>query len=301
MWGFRCLTVKRTKPMRSVRVFIAAGAASLLSSMAFAADMPIAPPPYAPVADFGGWYLRGDIGFSNQSVGSIRNTNAALYSGLTSFQETTGFDTGGIYQIGVGYQFNHWLRADITGQYRGNANLHGIDQVSFPWAGATASGIDTYSGSKSELLFLANAYVDLGTWWCITPYVGAGIGASRVAISNFTDAGLTNKNYTTGGAPVVSGPPVASFVSAANGSQWNFAWALHAGLAYQVTPNMAVELGYSYSNLGNGTTGVDTTFDHSAYGHVYQFHNITSQDLMLGVRWNLDSMPAYAPPLITKG
>jgi hypothetical protein len=32
-------------------------------------------------------------------------------------------------------------------------------------------------------------------------------------------------------------------------------------------------------------------------------HDITSHDLKLGVRWNLDSAPAYAPPppLIRKG
>ena len=76
--------------MRSVKFIVAAGAASLLSSMASAADMAIAPPPmpYAPpVADFGGWYLRGDIGFSNQRVDNIRNTNSALYANLLSFQE----------------------------------------------------------------------------------------------------------------------------------------------------------------------------------------------------------------------
>jgi opacity protein-like surface antigen len=57
--------------MRSVKSLVAAGAATLLCSAAFAADMAIAPPPqmYAPVVeDFGGWYLRGDIGFSNQSI-----------------------------------------------------------------------------------------------------------------------------------------------------------------------------------------------------------------------------------------
>jgi opacity protein-like surface antigen len=63
--------------MRSVKFLVAAGAASLLSSAAFAADMPsIMPPPqyYAPPAqDFGGWYLRGDIGFSNQRVNNIRS------------------------------------------------------------------------------------------------------------------------------------------------------------------------------------------------------------------------------------
>jgi hypothetical protein len=47
---------------------------------------------------------------------------------------------------------------------------------------------------------------------------------------------------------------------------------------------------------------VDSTFDHSAGGHVFQFHNITSQDVKLGVRWNLDSPPVYVPPpLVTKG
>jgi opacity protein-like surface antigen len=276
--------------MRSVKIFVVAGAASLLSSMALAADMAIAPPPmsYAPPpADFGGWYLRGDIGFSNQRVDNIRNTNAALYTGLTSFQETTGFDTGGIYQIGAGYQFNHWFRVDVTGEYRGSSNFHGLDLISFPGG----FGADTYNASKSEWLFLANAYADLGTWWCITPYIGAGIGTARVSISNFTDTGINNSG---GGA-------VPSLVTAANGSQWNFAWALHAGLAYRVNPNMAIELGYSYVNLGNGTTGVDSAFDNSVGGHVFQFHNITSHDLKLGVRWNLDSPPAYVPPLVTKG
>ena len=291
--------------MRSVKFIVAAGAASLLSSMASAADMAIAAPPmgYAPpVADFGGWYLRGDIGFSNQRVDSIRNTNPALYAGNTSFQETTNFDTGGIYDVGVGYRFNSWFRADVTAQYRGSANFKGTDTFSGPLNGQTFSGQDNYSASKSEFLFLANAYADLGTWWCVTPYIGAGIGTARVSINGFTDTGVSNIQTPGGGAPqFVGGPPVASFASAANGSQWNFAWALHAGLAYQVNQNMAIELGYSYVNLGDGTTGADTTFDHSAGGHVFQFHNITSQDVKLGVRWNLWSPPVYVPPLVTKG
>jgi len=281
--------------MRSIKFIIAAGAASLLSSMASAADMAIAPPPmpYAPpVADFGGWYLRGDIGFSNQRVDSIRNSNPALYANLTSFQETTGFDTAGIFGIGAGYQFNHWFRVDVTGQYRGSSNFHGLDLISFPNGGTPGFGSDVYHASKSELLFLANAYVDLGTWWCVTPFIGAGIGTARVNIANFTDSGV---------ATLFGGGVGPSLVSASTGSQWNFAWALHAGLAYKVTPNMTVELAYSYVDLGNGTTGIDSAFDHSAGGHVFQFHNITSQDVKLGVRWNLESPPAYAPPLVTKG
>jgi opacity protein-like surface antigen len=287
--------------MRSVKFFVVAGAASLLSSMASAADMPIAPPPmYAPpVADFGGWYLRGDIGFSNQSVGSIRKSDAAAYSQVNSLTETTNVDTGGIFDVGAGYRFNNWFRADVTAQYRGKANFTGTDVFSASAYGVPYSGIDNYSANKSEFLFLANGYVDLGTWWCVTPFVGAGIGAARVNISGLTDTGAVNPYVSAG--PTIANGVFPSYATAANGSKWNFAWALHAGLAYQVTPNMAIELAYSYVNLGSGTTGVISDFTGYNAGNVFRINNITSNDLMIGVRWNLWSPPAYAPPLITKG
>jgi opacity protein-like surface antigen len=295
--------------MRSVKSLIAAGAASLLSSAAFAADMPsIMPPPPAyapppqPCCDFGGWYLRGDIGFSNQSVKDVKLDNPANYSGLSSFRQTTNFDAAPTFQVGVGYQFNNWFRADVTGQYRGKANFKGTDNFTFPWGGGVASGIDNYNASKSEVLILANAYADLGTWWCVTPFIGAGIGTARVSINGFTDTGANNANFTGLGVPVVSGPPVASFATALSDSKWNFAWALHAGVGYKVTPNVTLELAYHYVNMGDGVTGVVSTFDGSAAGHVFKFNDITSHDLTLGVRWNFDQPPApMPPPLIRKG
>src|SRR6202023_165411 len=104
MWGLSLSASpdKRTKPMRSVMSLVAAGAASLLSSMAFAADMAIAPPPmYAPppVEDFGGWYLRGDIGMTNQRLNNIRKSDPVAYSQISSLAETTSFDTGGIFAV----------------------------------------------------------------------------------------------------------------------------------------------------------------------------------------------------------
>jgi opacity protein-like surface antigen len=286
--------------MRSVKFLVAAGAASLLSSAAFAADMPsIMPAPaYAPpvVEDFGGWYLRGDIGFSNQRVNNIAMADGRNAQ-LLSLQETTAFDTAGVFGVGVGYQFNNWLRGDITGQYRGNSNFKGTDVLTFPAGGGViGNGIDNYSASKSEWLILANGYVDLGTWWCITPFVGAGVGMSRVTISNYTDNGLTNQS----GFPPVPGT-YPSGATAPQASKWNFAWALHTGLAYKVNPGLTLELGYSYVDLGQGTTGPVTDYTGFTRGVPMQFKNITSQDLMFGVRWNLDNPPVYAPPLIRKG
>src|SRR5215212_8361400 len=103
--------------MRSVKSLVAAGAASLLSSVAFAADMPsIMPPPpmYAPppVEDFGGWYLRGDIGFSNQRVERLNNALDTV--GNPTSVQNLSFGTAGIFGLGAGYKVNNWFRADVT-------------------------------------------------------------------------------------------------------------------------------------------------------------------------------------------
>jgi len=46
--------------------------------------------------------------------------------------------------VGVGYQFNNWLRGDITGQYRGNSNFKGTDLITYATGtgGLVANGID---------------------------------------------------------------------------------------------------------------------------------------------------------------
>jgi opacity protein-like surface antigen len=283
--------------MRSVKYLVAAGAASLLSSVAFAADMAIAPPPmsYAPpaVEDFGGWYLRGDIGMTNQSLKNLTLATAPFPAG---FQSTgMGFDSSMSYGLGVGYQFNNWFRADVTGEYRGRANFHGSQ---FSPLNASSPGFaetDNYSGSKSEWVAMINGYIDLGTWYCVTPFIGAGIGASRNTISGFRDDGV---NLVSG----VGTSPSSTF--AGDGSKWNFAWALHAGLAYKVSPGFTVELAYRYINLGDGITGPTNSFDGVTVvnGSGFMMKDITSQDVKLGVRWELNSPPVYAPPpLVRKG
>jgi opacity protein-like surface antigen len=277
--------------MRSVKFLIAAGAATLLSTTASAADMPIAVPPMygpPPAAEFSGWYLRGDIGMTNQRLKSLDNVDSVAagsrFVGL-------GFDSSPLFDLGAGYQFNNWFRADVIGQYRGRANFHAAEN--FNAFGLV--GIDNYTASKSEWVVMANAYVDLGTWWCVTPFVGAGVGASFNQISGFRDDG---QHYNLANP----GFPQFSSVYAGDTGTWNFAWALHAGLAYKVTPGFTVELAYSYMNLGSATTGVNAAFDGSPVPqHTWTMRDITSNDVKLGVRWNLDNPLVYAPPLVTKG
>ena len=270
--------------MRSVKFFIAAGAATLMSSAALAADMAIAPPPYAPVVeDFGGWYLRGDIGMTNQSVKSITSATALAFPTTT---DGLGFDSAMLFDLGVGYRFNNWFRADVIGQWRGRANLHGSQAV---FLGPGDINVNNYTGSKSEWVIMANGYVDLGTWWCITPFIGAGIGGSYNKISGFRDDGRRT-----------DGTWSATYF--ADNGKWNFAWAAHAGLAYRVTPGFTVELAYSYMSLGDAAPGNFHAFDNSISGPTtIKFKDITSHDLKLGVRWDLYNPPVYQPPIVRKG
>jgi opacity protein-like surface antigen len=277
--------------MRSVKFLMAAGAASLLSQAAFAADMAIAPPPqyYAPppMQDFGGWYLRGDVGMTNSSATLFNNNYATVPAGGLQ-QLGEGFTGGTSWGLGAGYQFSNWFRADITGEYRSRVGFTGTDIATFP--GAVFS--DVYQGGYTSWVGLVNVYADLGTWWCITPFVGAGVGAANIRTTGLQDSG----SNLTGG--VLSGG--ASYF--ANGaSTTNLAWAVHAGLAYHVNRNFTVELAYRYLDMGTANHGFGSSFDGSNAGpSSFQFRDITSQDLRLGVRWTCcDVEPP--PPLVRKG
>ncbi len=278
-------------------------AISMLAAMAALASLPAAraadllvPPPIIP-PEAGGWYLRGDIGFTNQSVRSLFNVNYSGFQSVTNVDK--GFDAAPLFGLGVGYMVNNWLRFDVTGEYRGNANFHGLDVGQLP--GGSCGGApscfaaDRYTASKSEWLFLFNGYVDLGTWWGITPFVGGGVGASRITISNFGDFSTCINSSSCAGFG-------GSDAFANTASQWNFAWAIHAGLAYQVTRNLTLELAYRYVDLGKAQSGDLIAFNGTNnFYNPMEFHHITSSDLKLGMRWLLDVPPPPPPPLHSRG
>jgi len=283
--------------MRSVKFLIAAGAASLLSSVAYAADMPsIMPPPpmaYAPppVQDFGGWYLRGDIGMTNTTHGQLHtNLYDTLPANTVVNQYGHGFDGGTLFGVGVGYQFNNWFRADITGEYRSKVAFHGTDFAMFNPGGGIA---DEYHGGYQSWVGLVNAYADLGTWWCLTPFIGAGVGGATIKTSAFSDVATF---------PAFDGR-TSSYI-ADGATKTNFAWALHAGVAYKVSNNFTVELAYRYLDMGTAGHGQGHFFDGTPAGpSTFQYRDLVSQDLKLGVRWNLPccDVPPPPPPLIRKG
>jgi opacity protein-like surface antigen len=282
--------------MSSVKILALAGAAAAMSTAAFAADFPPALPPAQPLLQVpvdSGWYLRGDIGITTQQASRISNPLDSTLNVTGPSYVGTELSGAGSFDLGVGYRFNNWLRADITGEYRSKSTLRGSVYGKFTAFGGTFSDVDNYSANVSSLVFLANAYVDLGTWWCITPFIGAGIGTSYNHLSSFRDDGLTTFNGLTAGTQF-----------AANGDKTNFAWAAHAGLAYHVNQNFTIELAYRYLDMGTAVTG-NTNFAFSSPNvlgtHAWTVNDLTSHDLRLGVRWTCCDVPPPPPPLIRKG
>jgi opacity protein-like surface antigen len=268
--------------MVSVKVTAFAGVAALMATTAAkAADMPqLMPPPIPIYEDFArGWYLRGDIGMTNQQVKTLDNI---LFAGTPNLViQDKNFESGMLFGIGVGYQFNNWFRVDLTGEYRGETGFHGLDT----WTDTLGNPrFNNYTAKKSEWLVLANVYADLGTWGGVTPFVGFGIGGSRNTIHSFRDMGIDE-----------FGSPTLGFANAA--SKWNFAWALHAGVGYKLTPNATLEFSYRYVDLGDGITGDIVTYTGAnAVNNPMHFKDITSHDFRLGLRWMLDAGPKYEAP-----
>jgi len=257
------------------RVSIALALLAGTAPAAFAADIIDYPPEVVPPV-YGGWYLRGDIGMSNQQLhGSLDNE---LMDATDNFEwlDSGSFSSAPTFQVGIGYKYNDWLRFDGTIQYRGKADFTALDRYSDPGDDADPStwdGSNEYSATKKEWVVMANAYVDLGTWNGITPYVGGGLGAAQVTIGNMRDINTPNNGVAYGGSH----------------SQWNFAWALHTGLGFDITDRLTLDLGYSYLSLGDGQSGDLVAFDGTNnIDNPMIFNDLISHDFKFGLRYKLN-------------
>jgi opacity protein-like surface antigen len=146
-----------------------------------------------------GLYLRGSLGYSWSAEDEI--------------------DYSPLWGLGIGYRLSPNLRADLTVDWRDRYIVEG-------------AGFDSKVENQSYML---NVYYDLDQLPIIQlpggfkPYVGAGIGLSRVEVNDQLIA-----------------PGTGVF----GDDEYNFAWQGMFGVAYQITPNFAADLGYRYAHLG---------------------------------------------------
>ena len=270
-----------------LKIATLAALACLAVTAARAADIPLPPPQAEPCCN---WYLRGFVGVGMTHSDQMQYIQNPANVG-TDFRIDSS-TIGDVSFVGgaIGYTWNKWLRFDGSAEYRSKARVDAFGHYTVACTDSALSPEavcdDTYQGYVKSWVFLANAYVDLGTWWCVTPFVGAGIGGAYNQLVQFSDLNVTNGGYGFG----------------RNSAEWHMAYALYAGLAYDVSNNFKVDFTYRYLNYGSITDPIDCVGGCNADS--YKFGNLYSHDFMIGLRWtccDVEQPPSYTPPLSSRG
>ncbi|WP_156373941.1 MULTISPECIES: outer membrane protein [unclassified Rhizobium] len=197
-----------------------------------------------------GFYVRGDLGYAGwagEGTPSLRALNTvAGISDSASFDDAR-FGKPFSGSLGVGYQFNDMMRADLTGEYFGG-DYDASGQANFACAGE-AIGTRCAGDARADyrgIGLMANGYVDIATLAGFTPYLGAGLGVTRL---DWSDVSLTTECVP--GVVACSGAAAAT--QSLNGdSSWRFTYALMAGVSYDVTERLKLDLNYRYSQIADG-------------------------------------------------
>ena len=245
-----------------------------LATPAAAADLlpPMPPPPMpvaAPVAIGSGWYLRGDFTqswYEHPRDAVLPDPNDPGMPPLVGLRLSPEPGYGG----GVGYQINPWLRIDATVDQRVASSFRGFSSRS-----VFQTGYNLEAGKLDVLTGLVNVYADLGTWYGFTPYVGAGIGFADKRMSR-------NYSQTTcliDGCDGSPGTGPRDPALRASHSVTTFAWALTAGMSYEIGAGLSLDAAYRYIDLGRAKSGLD------AYGGSTRLKDLTANEFRVGLRY----------------
>lgn len=173
-----------------------------------------------------GAYLRADIGFGAPFVRHALTANGVFNPTLSG---------PALFGMGIGYEIGHMLRAEVAAEYR------------------SRSGIQTADGVRAHTIggqLLASVYADIGTWYGVTPYIGAGAGLGWNKLSFAATFRDQNKS--------------------------DFIWALSGGFAVKINPKLTFDIGYRYIDAGT---------HHSSS---LMLRESGSHDLRIGLRWRLE-------------
>ena len=252
---------------------------ALVATPALAFDLP--PPVEAPeytgsIANADGWYIRGDLGYNASIKGGDPtyrtfdfNTETTSTQEFDASRLTTNFSLN----AGGGYQFNDFLRTDLTLDYfrtsfKGKSNWEdcapgGQFQCKYKGQDMTALGL------------LANGYVDLGTYWGFTPYLGAGAGMTYVKWGDL--------DYYTRGSDNGLDPDM---IPREGAESWRFTYALMAGTSYDLTDRLKMDFGYRFSQIAGGDMLQFNGFEDAlgAFGAKAKDKGFTRHEFRTGLR-----------------
>lgn len=236
-------------------------------------------------------YLRGLAGYDWSRDANFEDTDcsstapAALFGcGAGEDGNTLGasgdFGASPLFEVAAGLEVTDYFRIEAALDYRpslafeGNANFR-------------SSGNDQpVSGDVTQWGAMGFAYLEplaaLGVEAPVRPFVGLGLGFSRNQISRMTyefpDLRQPAYSITQGGTTT------------------NFAWAATAGLGYDVSDSLTLEIAWRYSDLGDVETDEGDLYSErysKRQDRPIQFDipigetkaNLTTQGVTVSARW----------------
>src|SRR5690349_16598082 len=219
------------------RTLLTAALAAASAVPAMAVDL-LPPPEPAAVGCF---YARLDGGGAFYNRPTVFRNLPPDYDpqrGFGSFSDEALADTGFI-EGGLGCQVNDLLRVDATAGYRFRQLL--------------TDGNDRLNAELQAVTVFANAYWDITNYGGFTPYVGGGVGAAFHRLSDIT-------------APL----------DTSDGDNTSFAWNVTAGVSYDLSPELKIDVSYRYTDLGSAVSGGSVPLD---------VDNLTANEIKIGLRY----------------
>ena len=205
----------------------------------------------APAFATEGWYGRIDGGYA--FAGDIDNNfdrffidsdgdgfldDEVIISDDFDIDNGDDIDNGWFASIGAGYAFlgtGFRLEGEVS-YHSGETDGFSIINAPSPTLGTTLDVFDSGADVNAWAL-MANGFYDFN-WNGWSPYLGAGIGAANVNLERT----VTVDVFTVTPTPVL----VDTFGFRADDDEWAFAWQLMAGVAFPVSDQLAIDVGYRY-------------------------------------------------------
>lgn len=277
----------------------------------YVAPMPVSAPA-------GPCYFRGDLGYSWSKSPTVKwpvhnDTYTTTYDdanpwGVTSFSSVYVGDTVSDVSLsntwlaegGVGCSFGGsrgWRIEGVLG-YHGKRDLTGepmpytVDHVYIdnrttppspppPDTHGGGGGTDPLHSNLKTYTAMINVYKDFGNHGGFIPYVGAGMGVAY---------NMMDEVYFTGNPFLVNRIHGKNDIS--------FAWALMAGVGYQISDRAILDFGYRYIDMGSASTE-----RHDNAGFVnprITVDDIAAHEIKVGLRYHFGGSDCCAMPVAMK-
>ncbi len=237
--------------------------------------------------------VKGSGGIDNSGAKSTI-ANVIDKTKLTNYDNFhIGRFSGGLVEVGLGYNFTEQVRADLTVSYANLTNkvnaLVGVANVFPPSSSVT--------NKRPDWKLMANAYYDFNTSTAFTPFVGIGIGGNHTKNkSTFNGAFPSNAipvsdNSTTSPRTSVV---IADAVVADGSRLFN---STDAGIGPVPNPGYLVgDLNTVSTNATQGTYFTSKTFGSKSsfiYGGTVGISYKMSEGVLIDLAYKIENMPKY--------